>query len=406
MADREDPRPAPPFPRPTGALLVGAAAGLCAVALHLSGLLEPLERRSLDLRFALRGPKPPTHPIVLVALDETAAAGGGRPLSRSLHARLLDQIARDGPLAVALDFPLTGATDGGDDRRLGAAIARASRVVLQERLRPPDAGSAATPGPLRETAESPILAVRAGAAAVGFTEWAADPDGVVRWAALGRHHAGDVRLSLARRLFDLAAGPLGVGDSRTATRAEVGINYRGPRGTFPVVAYDQVVRGEAPPRTFAGRVVLVGRYALDPTERFASPFGPAAGPGGADATAAGDEAAISPLEIQASLLDTLLADDGIWRVSARSVLMSAGALALVGALLIAGLGPWWGLASAGVLAGSVWGLALLLFLRSAAWLDVTTPLLALLLGAGGAVVARAAQGLRRAARGRDRRGAP
>jgi adenylate cyclase len=375
------------------ALLVGIAVAICVSAVQLAGLLDPLEWRTLDLRFDARGPTSPKTPIVLVTVDDDSLAAMGRPWPwpRSLHARLLDQIAKDNPLAIGVEFPLTEKTQDGEDRLLGAAIARASRVVLRETLRSVVSRAGVDPAQRRESVESPIPAVRAGAAGVGFVEWTPDADGVVRASALARHHAGEARLSFAQRIFDVTARPLGAENSRTAHDAEVRINYRGAHGTFPTYAYQQVYRGEIPPGTFTGRIVLVGLDAPGLAERLPTPVAGAGRLSGRERTgrperAAGDVRAMSALEVQANLLDTLLADDGVRRVSTRTTVAVLWVFSVVGAVMARCLRPWLTAAGVGALGGGYLALAQFVFTRRSLWIEVTPALLAMLLGAGAMLV--------------------
>ena len=387
------------------ALLIGIAVGICVTTAHLTGLLELLEARTLDLRFDARGPTPPKAPIVLVIVDDDSLAATGRPWPwpRSQHARLLDQIATDNPLAIGVEFPLAEKTQDGEDRLLGAAIARASRVVLRETLRTFVSRAGVGPAHRREIVESPIPAVRAGAASVGFVEWTPDADGVVRSSALARHHAGEARLSFVQRIFDLAARPLGVENSRTAHYAEVRINYRGPRGTFPAYAYHQVYRGEIPPGTFAGRIVLVGLDAPSLAERIPTPVAGSGRVFGWERTkrpdrAEGDARLMSALEIQANLLDTLLADDGVRRASRRTTVAVLWLFSIAGAAMARCLRPWLTAAGVGALCGGYLALAQFVFTRCTVWIEVTPALLAMLLGVGAMLLM---DWLRRFGLGRD-----
>ncbi|MCP4699801.1 MAG: adenylate/guanylate cyclase domain-containing protein [Gammaproteobacteria bacterium] len=76
---------------------------------HLVGekskILLMFELKALDLRFGMRGTKPPGDDVVIVAVDDTSIAHLGRwPWPRSVHAELLRALQADGAKAVGFDI--------------------------------------------------------------------------------------------------------------------------------------------------------------------------------------------------------------------------------------------------------------------------------------------------------------
>src|SRR6266404_1861812 len=68
-------------------------------------LIRGLETASLDLRFRLRGAKPPEPETVIVLVDDASLAKLGRwPLSRRLFARAVEQLDRAGARVIAFDL--------------------------------------------------------------------------------------------------------------------------------------------------------------------------------------------------------------------------------------------------------------------------------------------------------------
>src|SRR6266852_6780331 len=68
-------------------------------------LIRGLETASLDLRFRLRGTKPPEPETVLVLVDDASLAKLGRwPLSRRLFAKAVEQLDRAGARVIAFDL--------------------------------------------------------------------------------------------------------------------------------------------------------------------------------------------------------------------------------------------------------------------------------------------------------------
>src|SRR5579863_3052387 len=71
--------------------------------------LQNIEQRTLDLRFALRGPRQPDPRIVIVGIDEkTVLNTGAYPLPRSSYAVLVKKLTQDGAKVIAFDatFPI------------------------------------------------------------------------------------------------------------------------------------------------------------------------------------------------------------------------------------------------------------------------------------------------------------
>lgn len=124
--------------------LATAFAGLVSNALPSVSALED----SLGLRwlFQVRGRAAPPSNVVLVNVDETAAARLDLPLTlrdwpRSTHANLLDRLVARGVSAVAFDITFFRHGSPDDDQAFAEALARAGRAVLVQRLEIPRVGS-------------------------------------------------------------------------------------------------------------------------------------------------------------------------------------------------------------------------------------------------------------------------
>lgn len=142
--------------------------------------LRNLEAASIDLRYAVRGPRPVGGEVVVLLVDDRSIDEFGRwPLSRDLFARSLELLAQAGPRIIVFDMlfserqeelppslrrllqdtveTLPGGhwiqdelvrllTDAGADSRFGAAMARLHNVVVPFAFQPESpAGSAAGP---------------------------------------------------------------------------------------------------------------------------------------------------------------------------------------------------------------------------------------------------------------------
>jgi adenylate cyclase len=374
------------------AFLLGLGVAVCVLIAYLSGLLELPEARTLDLRFDLRGPRQPAFPIVIVSADDDSLAEMDRqwPWPRSYHAQTIANIAKDNPLAIGVDILFPEKSQERDDQLLGQAVTRAKNVVLGMTLRTIATQTAQGVTQLRDIVEPPLPQIREGAAGVGFVELGRGKDAVVRAAVLRRPHAGQVHISFTSQLFTLAAKTLGVERSRAAKRGSVWVNFRGPSGTFPTYPYYQVYRGELPPKTFEGKIVLIGVAALSLHDRHPVPFAganwlsttsDAGGSAGRDS-----EALLMPgTEIQANLMETLFQDDPIWRLPGWMTMGLVLALALGGSLTAGRFRPLKAiLGTIGLTLGFL-GLVQLVFSHLNLWVEVVPILAALVLGSGATI---------------------
>ena len=97
------------FPRGTReAGLALLAAAVIAVVFALFGttaVLRGLETASLDLRFRIRGVRPPGPAVTVILVDDASLAALGRwPISRRLFARALTALDRAGAKVVVFDL--------------------------------------------------------------------------------------------------------------------------------------------------------------------------------------------------------------------------------------------------------------------------------------------------------------
>jgi adenylate cyclase len=371
--------------------LFGLGVGVFFALVYLSGFLELPEARTLDLRFDLRGPRKAVFPIVIVSVDDDSLAEINRqwPWPRSYHATVIEQIAKGNPLAIGVDILFPEASQDREDRLLAKAVTGAKRVVLGSTLRTIATQTTVGVTQQRELVEPPIPTIRAGAAGIGFVDLDRGKDAVVRSGALVRRHAGQIHTGFAKVLFDLVARDLGVDGSRAAHRGRVLINFRGPSGTFPTYPYYQVYRGEIPPKTFEGKIVILGVGALSLHDRHPAPFSGATWlPSSAEVgLKKGDpeELLMTGSEIQADLLDTLLNDDPLRRLPASAYLVLILVVGMTGVVIAGRLRPL------RAIAGTVGLTVLYLMISQFAfswmnlWIEVVPVILPLIVGAGATI---------------------
>jgi adenylate cyclase len=281
-------------------VLWGLALGSVVALVHVLGLLESLELKTVNHRFEMRGAEKPRFPIVLVTVDEDSFDNLHLrwPWPRSVHARLLDEIGKGSPRAVAFDilFPEPTKDRPQEDQLLAAAMARRRNVFLAMVIKPMETLSAG----VRVTSvrvDRPIPLLRERAAGEGFSNVIRGSDGFVREADIVRMHQDQKVPSLAKGLYDRLARDLPAAPIPPETR-RILVNFRGPRGTFPTLPYYQVVTGELPSELFRDKIVLVGSSALTLQDLHLAPFATAGNP-------------TPGTEILANVLDNLLAGDSL-----------------------------------------------------------------------------------------------
>lgn len=134
------------------------------------------EHLGLDFLFGLRGPRAAPEEVLIVSIDKPSidrlcVVGGfpdklctdGKWWPRRLHADLVDRLAHAGASVIVFDLRFDTPRDE-DDARLGAALARAGRVVLVEFLKREEFASGAAKASM-ETLVPPIEEIRKGALA-------------------------------------------------------------------------------------------------------------------------------------------------------------------------------------------------------------------------------------------------
>jgi len=357
------------------AVPAGLLVGVAVAVLQLFGALEPLELTLYDRLFELRGPRVPRTPIVIVAIDEASFVELREqwPFPRALHAEMISRLAGGKPLAIGIDliFDQPSARGPSDDEALGDAVKVAGNVVLAAAPRvetsDPRSGDLAV---MRELPNIPLPAIRTGAAAVAATNSMAEDDGAVRRFPMSVPIGGMPRPSFDVALHQVSASA-GLPVKPLPVSSEYLINFRGRPRTFQWVSYYKVVRGEAQPTLFKGKIVLVGATTNLLHDVFSTPFAR-----GAD---------MPGVEIHANALETLVHGD---RIRDTGNVMAA-LLAFVCATFVAVLVGWMpsrAAVCAATLLAAAWAVAYAAFALLDAWLRVAGPSVAIVLGLLAAIV--------------------
>ena len=339
-------------------VLLAAVALLAAAvpaALDALGGLHRVELSTFDGRLSIRGDQRPRSDVVLVGLDSrTTSAFGRPPLPRSIHARAIDRLRAAGARVIAYDLRFQSKTDPREDRALIAAVARNRPIVLATF----DPDGEPIPVPAAHPDPERIGAVPA---SIGVPT---DSDGKVRKllyapVELPTLPVRAAQLALGRRVRESEF------EDNTAW-----IDFPGPPGTVRAHSLVDVVRGRTPRRAFADKVVVVGP--TDPIEKdvLDTPT--------SDSPMAG-------AEVQANSIATILS--GFPLRSAAAWLDALLLAVMAGAAPLLGLRRSVRLVLVGALAAAVLFLvAAQLAFNGGRVVDVTAPVLALIIGAGGTLI--------------------
>ncbi|MFM0340148.1 CHASE2 domain-containing protein [Paraburkholderia fungorum] len=267
-------------------ILLGSLGRLTASVDHL------VYDRFLSLRA-----QPLLSDIVVVEIDNASIAQLGRwPWPRSVHAKLLEQIAKAKPAAVVYDVLFTEANP--EDTPLAGAVAL-SPTYLPMLLAPPDNAG-------RRVAVDPVPPLARAAAGLGHINLEVDSDGIVRSVA---QFEGDADASWPQLMVPVAQaverGALQLyerphkrsGGRAVATPSDGEARFLIPFGlnaqNYRRLSFASVLAGEVPANTLRGRIVLVGVTASGLYDRFATPVSGELGP-------------LPGIYIHANVLDTLL----------------------------------------------------------------------------------------------------
>jgi adenylate cyclase len=324
-----------------GLLAAGAAGGLVA-----TGTLDGFERDTLDTRYQVRGTHR-TPDVVVVGIDEDAAANLGFPFRRIFHARVVRALLAAGARVVAYDVQFSDAKRPDDDRALLSALGD-PRVVL---------GTAEVLRGGRPAVLGAVRLERRGAR-IGSVLLPIDDDGV--WRRMQARVQGLPALSVLA-----AHGNPGAGEQL--------IDYAGPPGTIREIRFLDVLHGRFNRPAVRGRIVVVGATALTLKDSWPTPTGDALMPGP---------------EIHANAIQTVLNGYPLRDAPAAVAVLLVLAAALLAPLATLAGSPARALAQA-LAAGLLGALALLggaqLAFDAGTVLPVAAPLLALALGTLGAV---------------------
>jgi adenylate cyclase len=226
-------------------LAVGLTAVAVAVVIDAFGLMSSQEQSTVDVRFGIRGSQGPPKDIRVVKIDDVTFNDLRLrwPFSRSLHAKVVDQLRKAGAKVIAFDVQFTEPTQIGDDIALYDAAGQAGNVVFATTEVSPKGDSNVLGGDanlrkIHAVAADALLPPDAGGVIRRFLY---QVDGLKSFAVTAAEHATGRQI-----------------DPSKLSGKGAWIDFRGPPGTIPSVSFSHVLTGKFPRDFFRGKVVVIG----------------------------------------------------------------------------------------------------------------------------------------------------
>jgi diguanylate cyclase (GGDEF)-like protein/PAS domain S-box-containing protein len=325
-------------------LPIGIATLIMLFLLQL-GICQALENLAYDALFRLRGAIPWDSQVVVVEIDEASLREAGYLSwsSRQNYAALVDQLATADPAVIVLDIPLSEPSFGDDDP-LVAAIARQGRTILTE--------SWDQYG--KHLLTNPTL--KAAAIATGHTYKQEDLDGRIRF--INPQRQGVLALGIVA--VQQYAAFLHRNIPLPNLDRPLWINWLGPTHQASRYSFAAVMQGHVPANILHHKIILVG-ITTATFDTIQTPFD--------------RRPPSSSVYLHAAVISNILQHNFLYRpnwIGLGFLLLLAGSslIQLIQRLrFTCRLSIWIGLSLA-------WGiLSAILFVQTASWLPVASPMM-------------------------------
>jgi signal transduction histidine kinase len=306
--------------------------------------------------------------LVIVAIDPVSLREiGPWPWDREQLALLVEKLKAYHSGPVLLDLLLTQPDEGrpASDARLAEAISNHGRVYL-----PIEVSAQAGSGLPAEVL--PLYRFASQARALGHVELRMDDDGVVRstWlrAGVGEAWWPHVALAMAADLDPAVAEQYRQeqrqrrGMLARVTSFHRYIPFDLAPGDYTRISAADVMAGRAPPVLLAGRTVLVGATAAELGDRMT-------------VSVSGGRDDVAGIEVNAAVLDALLADRLVTPMSHEAHFTLTVVLALLVPLLLPLVPPRWGLAAVLALVAALFLGGYVLLHWGSFWMPLGAPVL-------------------------------
>ncbi|MEA2701418.1 MAG: adenylate cyclase [Candidatus Parcubacteria bacterium] len=232
--------------------IYGLVVGV-SILLYALGSFDSWQEKLFDRLYTR---EEPTHPIVIIAIDDESLNEIGQwPWPRELFGRALKNIPNAAVIGMDISFSEPSRAGLDDDRTFADAlreVGSTTRIVLPLQL--------AAHGKL--SAEP--LPLFAAYTHEGFVNLPVDQDAVARRTTLSRDGYPSFPSLLSADAFPESVG---------FTPAEFRIRYHGPQGTFLTIPFVDLLEGRVPASALKGSIVLIGATASDLHDTVQTPFG-------------------------------------------------------------------------------------------------------------------------------------
>ena len=267
------------------ALIIGVGVALTALGIvaYATDALEDMERDTVDTRFSIRDEGPPPDDLVVVEIDDVTFDELDRrwPFPRSMHGKVIDQIAADKPKAIGYDVQFSEPSENfNSDLALAEAIADAKGQVVLATTEVNEKGEGKFLGSPQKVLEKEL------GGRLGNGLFPNDAGGVIRRMSF----AIDGMETLAVATVEAGTGEQVSPDEVDASEG-AWIDYNGPPSTIKSVSFSRVLRGKVEKGFFRDKYVLVGPSA--PSLQDVHP------------TSVAGEDLMAGAEIQANAIDTV-----------------------------------------------------------------------------------------------------
>jgi CHASE2 domain-containing sensor protein len=350
--------PAPQTGRRRFLALAGVALAACAIgiAARESGALAPLERESLGTRFDVRGTEKVSG-LVVVGIDAKTFTDLDHnwPFPRGKHGALVRRLHAAGAREIVYDVQFTEPTRPAADLELYDALGDAGGAILATSESDGHGHTRVLGG------DENLRRINSRAAASDLRN---DTSGAI--ASFPREVGGldSIAVAATERITHHTPDPNGFRDGRAW------IDYRGPPGTIPTVSFSDVVEHRVPDSVLKGKIVVVGGTA--PTLR------------DVHSTPVGGEQLMAGAEVQANAIWTALHGLPLRSAPPWVDLLILAVLAMLPPLVRWRL-PLGVVGLLTLLAGATFLVVAQMAFEAGTVVDIAAPLLALVLGAFGAI---------------------
>jgi len=335
---------------------VALAACAIGVVARESGALAPLERETLKTRFDVRGTEP-VRGLVVVGIDAKTFTELDHtwPFPRTKHGAVVRRLHAAGARSIIYDVQFTERTTDAADLALYDALGDAGGAVLATSESDGHGHTRVLGG------DDNLQAINSRAAASDLRN---DTSGAI--ASFPREVGGleSIAVVATERIAHHTPDPDGFRDGRAW------IDYRGPPGTIPTVSFSDVLEGKVPDSKLKDKIVVVGGTA--PTLR------------DVHSTPVGGEQLMAGAEVQANAIWTALQGLPLRSAPPWVDLLILALMATLPPLVRWRL-PLGVVGIATVVAGAAFLAAAQAAFEAGTIVEMAAPLLALILGAFGAI---------------------